>query len=105
MDILHQRCVSGNPAIKNMFSRILFACHRVFFHQINAWVVHGQLVDIFDEFFIIKMQNTSFSGGAQIADDKSVKLDATQASAISGNNMPSGSSIVSTIMSMSHEAD
>ena len=57
LDALHQRCTSGNPVIKNMFSRILFNCHKVFFHQINAWVVHGSLVDICEEFFIHKFEN------------------------------------------------
>jgi gamma-tubulin complex component 4 len=39
-----------------MFTRILFVCHKVFFHQINAWIVHGQLVDISQEFFIHKLE-------------------------------------------------
>lgn len=41
LDALHQSCTTGNPVIKNMFTRILFVCHKVFFHQINAWIVHG----------------------------------------------------------------
>lgn len=40
-----------------MFSRILFVCHKVFFHQVNAWLVHGQLIDLTDEFFIHKVEN------------------------------------------------
>lgn len=55
LDALHQACTTGNPLIKNMFTRILFVCHKVFFHQINAWIVHGQLVDIAQEFFIHKL--------------------------------------------------
>lgn len=41
LDAISQRCVTGNPVIKSMFSKILYTCHRVFFHQINAWIVHG----------------------------------------------------------------
>jgi gamma-tubulin complex component 4 len=37
----------------------LFCCHKVFYHQLNAWIVHGQLVDICEEFFIHKI---NFSG-------------------------------------------
>ena len=57
LDTLYQRCISGNPVIKNMFSRILFVCHKVFYHQINAWLVHGQLIDLTEEFFIHKVEN------------------------------------------------
>jgi hypothetical protein len=41
LDEIAKRCISGNPVIKTMFTRILHSCHRVFFHQINAWIVHG----------------------------------------------------------------
>jgi hypothetical protein len=40
-----------------MFTKILFCCNRVLFHQINAWIVHGQLVDLCEEFFIHKINN------------------------------------------------
>lgn len=55
LNALYQKCTSGNPIVKNMFSRILFCCHKVFYHQLNAWIVHGQLVDICEEFFIHKI--------------------------------------------------
>jgi hypothetical protein len=56
LDALYLSCTTGNPVVKNMFTRILFVCHKVFFHQINSWIVHGQLVDISQEFFIHKLQ-------------------------------------------------
>lgn len=55
LDLLHRRCVSGNPVVQAMFTRVLFECHKVFFHQINAWIVHGQLIDLCEEFFIHKV--------------------------------------------------
>jgi hypothetical protein len=42
-----------------MFNKILFFCHKVLFHQINAWIVHGQLIDICDEFFIATIDKQS----------------------------------------------
>ena len=100
MDTLHQRCVSGNPVIKNMFSRILFVCHKVFFHQVNAWLVHGQLIDLTDEFFIHKVENQS-SGrdGQAVADDKSTNLNVTSTSALSAGGV-SSMNVVSTILAM-----
>ncbi len=50
LDVIYQSCTSGNPILKSMFTRILFCCHKVFFHQINMWVVHGQLIDIVKSF-------------------------------------------------------
>jgi len=32
LDEISRRCISGNPVIKTMFMKILFCCHRVFFH-------------------------------------------------------------------------
>jgi len=59
LDEISRRSVSGNPVIKTMFTKILYCCHKVFFHQINAWIVHGQLVDLCEEFFIHKLDNNS----------------------------------------------
>lgn len=52
MDLIYQNTNVGNPIIKSMFTKILFYCNKVLYHQINAWIVHGQLLDISDEFFI-----------------------------------------------------
>ena len=88
-----------------MFSRVLHVCHKVFFHQINAWVVHGSLVDVCEEFFINKFENQSSGpakGQAQFDDTKS-QLNATAISGISTN--PATANLVSTILSMSPEND
>lgn len=52
LDLIYHSCNVGNPLIKSMFTKILFYCNKVLYHQINAWIVHGQLLDISDEFFI-----------------------------------------------------
>ena len=57
LDCLYQHTNVGNPLIKSMFSKILFYCHKVLFHQINAWIVHGQLIDICEEFFISQVSS------------------------------------------------
>ena len=61
--------------MKNMFSRILFVCHKVFYHQINAWLVHGQLIDLTDEFFIHKVENQSGPAQDGVTNDKSAFLN------------------------------
>lgn len=52
LDLVYQNCNVGNPIIKSMFTKILYYCNKALYHQINAWIVHGQLLDISDEFFI-----------------------------------------------------
>ena len=52
LDQIYQYCNTGNPIIKSMFNKILYTINQVLFHQINAWIVHGQLIDISEEFFI-----------------------------------------------------
>ena len=39
------------------FHRILHACHGVLFKQLSAWMLHGILLDEYNEFFIA-MKNT-----------------------------------------------
>ena len=58
LDAIARKCVTGNPILKSMFTKILYCCNRVLFHQINAWIVHGQLVDLCEEFFIHKINNS-----------------------------------------------
>lgn len=41
LDLLHDKRRTGNPVVQAMFTRILHECHKVLFHQINAWIVHG----------------------------------------------------------------
>ena len=87
-----------------MFSRILFVCHKVFYHQVNAWLVHGQLIDLTEEFFIHKVENqSSLREGPPVNDgDKSVRdLDVTRASGLTTNTQ--GMNVVSTILAMKSE--
>jgi hypothetical protein len=63
LDILNIEASStGNPVVKNVFQRLLFQCHKVFFHQLNSWIVHGQLIDICEEFFIHKVEKSNQEG-------------------------------------------
>lgn len=59
LDCLYQSSNVGNPIIKSMFIKILFYCHKILFHQINAWIVHGTLIDICDEFFIAQIDRNA----------------------------------------------
>ena len=103
LNCLYQKCTCGNPVIKNMFTKILFCCHRVFFHQLNAWIVHGQLVDICEEFFIHKInhgdgQQTGVKTTISNLDNEK-QLNMTKLSA----NTMSNVNMIGSILSMAAE--
>ena len=59
LDILSvaERC----PSMKNIMSRIHFKILQVFFHQLIAWSVHGDLLDNFHEFFIMEQEGDEWT--------------------------------------------
>ena len=103
LNALYQKCTSGNPIIKNMFLKILYCCHRVFFHQLNAWIVHGQLVDICEEFFIHKInygsgQQTGVKNNIQAIEmEKQMNVSKISSNTVSNVNM------IGSILSMAAE--
>ncbi|KAL1916526.1 uncharacterized protein VTP21DRAFT_5717 [Calcarisporiella thermophila] len=52
LDVVADRTQTGVPEIKSVMMRILKACHAVFYQQIAAWMMYGQLRDPHAEFFI-----------------------------------------------------
>jgi len=52
LDLLFQCQQSGNPAIRKMFTRLIFHCLRVMYEQINAWAIYGIIIDETEEFFV-----------------------------------------------------
>jgi hypothetical protein len=32
LDAIYDKCTTGNPIVKNMFQKVLYCCHKVFFH-------------------------------------------------------------------------
>ena len=84
-----------------MFSRILFVCHKVFFHQVNAWLVHGQLIDLTDEFFIHKVENTSTVGPVREFDDAKSAVSGMNTTTMSTAQTGAAGNVVSTILAMS----
>ena len=44
-------CLSVDDPL-NPRTRIYVRCHQVLWHQLSSWILHGQLIDPFDEFLI-----------------------------------------------------
>lgn len=52
LDLLFECQQNGNPAIRKMFSRLVYHCLRVLYEQVNAWTIYGIIIDDTEEFFV-----------------------------------------------------
>lgn len=52
LELLHEQSACGIPFVKELLTELLQSCHSVFYQQLSAWVLHGQVKDHFTEFFI-----------------------------------------------------
>ncbi|XP_065059510.1 gamma-tubulin complex component 4-like [Rhopilema esculentum] len=52
LDLLHEHSLCGMPDVKDALERVLHVCHSVLFKQLSAWMLHGNLLDQYNEFFI-----------------------------------------------------
>eukprot|EP00002_Diphylleia_rotans_P027316 TRINITY_DN5471_c0_g1_i10.p1 TRINITY_DN5471_c0_g1~~TRINITY_DN5471_c0_g1_i10.p1 ORF type:complete len:598 (-),score=82.11 TRINITY_DN5471_c0_g1_i10:407-2200(-) len=52
LSVIHQMTLSGVPAVKQSFERLLHLCNFVLYRQISAWMLHGIVADDHHEFFI-----------------------------------------------------
>eukprot|EP00742_Colponemidia_sp_Colp-10_P009975 GILJ01010917.1.p1 GENE.GILJ01010917.1~~GILJ01010917.1.p1 ORF type:complete len:692 (+),score=113.50 GILJ01010917.1:50-2125(+) len=57
LEMLFNCSVSGNPIVEENMNRLRFHCHRVLYQQIAAWMIHGILVDRYNEFFIHRLDD------------------------------------------------
>ncbi|KAL4116191.1 hypothetical protein PRIC2_013189 [Phytophthora ramorum] len=55
LSVVYRCTSSGFPRVRKCMQELLFACHRVLFKQILAWMLYGEIVDPYREFFIKKL--------------------------------------------------
>ncbi|GAB68150.1 gamma-tubulin complex component [Plasmodium cynomolgi strain B] len=56
MDYLYENCLNGNSRIKGIYHRYFKNLGKILLHQIFSWILYGQLLDPYYEFFIQKRQ-------------------------------------------------
>ncbi|GBC08070.1 hypothetical protein RclHR1_00790020 [Rhizophagus clarus] len=52
INLVIDKCDTGVPELREIMLKLLHACHEVVYKHIASWLVYGQLVDPFGEFFI-----------------------------------------------------
>ncbi|SBT43403.1 conserved Plasmodium protein, unknown function [Plasmodium ovale wallikeri] len=56
LDYLYENCLSGNSRIKNVYHKYFKNLGKILLNQILSWMLYGQLLDPYYEFFIQKRQ-------------------------------------------------
>ncbi|KAG7401481.1 Gamma-tubulin complex component 4 [Phytophthora boehmeriae] len=54
LSVIHRSSSSGFPRVRTCMQELLYACHRALFKQILSWMIYGEIVDPYGEFFIKK---------------------------------------------------
>ncbi|KAF1334858.1 Gamma-tubulin complex component 4, partial [Globisporangium splendens] len=62
LDLLYRMTSSGFPRIRKSMQDLLFNSNRILFKQILAWILYGEIVDPYNEFFVRK--STPSASGA-----------------------------------------
>ena len=62
LELLHKQSTCGIPFVKDLLAELLQSCHSVFYQQLSAWVLHGQVKDVFGEFFIREVPEVDEEG-------------------------------------------
>ncbi|KAJ0408691.1 hypothetical protein ATCC90586_007717 [Pythium insidiosum] len=77
LELLHRLTDSGFPRIRIHMQQLLHSCHRIVYKQIVTWLLYGDVIDPYDEFFI-KRQATDVVSAQSAADGVSVEEEIWQ---------------------------
>ncbi|RLN56948.1 hypothetical protein BBJ29_000870 [Phytophthora kernoviae] len=72
LSVVHRSTSSGFPRVRKCMQELLYACHRVLFKQILSWMIYGEIVDPYGEFFIKKQTAVGSDGSAVSTEAASV---------------------------------
>ncbi|KAG9489239.1 hypothetical protein GDO78_005304 [Eleutherodactylus coqui] len=68
LETVYKHSCGGLPPVRSALEKILAVCHGVMYKQLSAWMLHGLLLDQYEEFFI-RQGPSSGSASAQSEDD------------------------------------
>uniref|UniRef100_A0A8D0KKU6 Gamma-tubulin complex component n=1 Tax=Salvator merianae TaxID=96440 RepID=A0A8D0KKU6_SALMN len=69
LETVHRYSRGGLPPVRHALEQILAVCHAVLYKQLSAWMLHGLLLDLQEEFFV-KQGSSSGSAAAQAEEEE-----------------------------------
>ncbi|XP_078388453.1 gamma-tubulin complex component 4 isoform X2 [Cetorhinus maximus] len=73
LETVHKHSCGGLPPVRSALEKILAVCHGVMYKQLSAWMLHGLLLDKYEEFFI-KQGPSSGNVGTQPEEEEDEDL-------------------------------
>lgn len=73
LETVHKHSCGGLPPVRSALEKILAVCHGVMYKQLSAWMLHGLLLDMYEEFFI-KQGPSSGNVGTQPEEEEEEDL-------------------------------
>uniref|UniRef100_A0A8C5Q1H9 Gamma-tubulin complex component n=1 Tax=Leptobrachium leishanense TaxID=445787 RepID=A0A8C5Q1H9_9ANUR len=67
LETVYKHSCGGLPPVRDALEKILAVCHGVMYKQLSAWMLHGLLLDQYEEFFV---RQGSASGSAAVQPDE-----------------------------------
>lgn len=63
LEIVHRECSAGDPTVQRSMLRLQMVLHATMYKQLSTWLLHGMLLDTYDEFFIGKERRMTAAEG------------------------------------------
>merc|ERR1719342_573790 len=78
LDTVYRASLSGVAGVRQAHQLVLHHCHKVFYKQLLAWVLKGDLHDPFGEFIIEQLHNDDQQVAAAAVQDSSVSVTSNE---------------------------
>ena len=78
LDTVYRASLSGVARVREAHAHVLHHCHKVFYKQLLAWVLKGDLHDPFGEFIIEQLHNDDQQVAAAAVQDSSVSVTSNE---------------------------
>ncbi|XP_063305026.1 gamma-tubulin complex component 4 isoform X1 [Pelobates fuscus] len=69
LETVYKHSCGGLPPVRDALEKILAVCHGVMYKQLSAWMLHGLLLDQYEEFFV-RQGSASGSSTAQADEEE-----------------------------------
>uniref|UniRef100_A0A6I8R528 Gamma-tubulin complex component n=1 Tax=Xenopus tropicalis TaxID=8364 RepID=A0A6I8R528_XENTR len=69
LETVYKHSCGGLPPVRSALEKILAVCHGVMYKQLSAWMLHGLLLDQYEEFFVRQGPSSNLAASSEEDDD------------------------------------